>query len=141
MSDFKVDVKINQAEIKKITGRLQNVEPPLKTIARKQLAKIEGQFRSQTDPDGNKWSALKPSTLRTKKVNRDKILTRTGTLSQSFQSEVNRNSLRIFSNSDYAIYHQTGTVKMDQRKIVGFSNEDWGEIRKQLKVWISRKNR
>lgn len=139
MSDFKIDVKINQAEIKKITGRLQNVEPPLKTIARKQLDKISQQFSSQTDPDGNKWASLKESTLRTKKVNRDKILTRTGALAKSFQSEVTRNSLRIYSESDYGIYHQTGTVKMEQRKIVGFSNKDWGEIRKQITVWVSRK--
>ena len=136
---FKVDVKIDQKEIKKITGRLQNVEPPLKTIARKQLDKIENQFRTHTDPDGNKWAELKPSTLRTKKVNRDRILTRSGEMSKSFKSEVTRNSLRIYSDSEIANYHQTGTKKMAQRKIVGFSNKDWGEIRKQLSVWVSRK--
>lgn len=136
---FDVKVEINDKEIKKITGRLQNVEPPLKTIARKQLEKIENQFESFTDPEGKKWEALKESTLRTKRKNRDKILTREGNLRRSFKSEVTRNSLKIYSTSDIAKYHQFGTVKMAQRKIIGFSNSDWGEIRKQITVWISRK--
>ncbi len=139
MSDFKVEVKVNDKEIRKILGRLKDVEPPLKTVARKKLDSIQEQFNTQTDPDGNPWAALMPSTLRSKKKNRDKILTREGNLAKSFQPEITRNTLRIFTTIRYAGYHQYGTSKMEQRKILGLTNEDWGEIRKQVTNYVKGK--
>ena len=76
-------------------------------------------FAKQSDPDGKPWAALKPSTLARKKTNA--ILRETATLANSITSSSAGLIGQVSASTEYGIYHQTGTRKMAQRKIIGIS--------------------
>ena len=76
-------------------------------------------FARETDPDGQPWTALSAATLRYKRTNA--ILRETSTLANSVTGESNGNIGRVRVGTDYGIFHQTGTRKMPQRKIIGIS--------------------
>jgi phage gpG-like protein len=75
-------------------------------------------FAKQSDPDNKPWAALSPSTLARKTTN--SILTETATTVNSISG---RSAGLIgyveVTSGEPAIYHQTGTSKMPQRKIIG----------------------
>ena len=76
-------------------------------------------FARETDPDGQPWTALSAATLRYKRTGA--ILRETSTLANSVAGESNGNIGRVRVGTDYGIFHQTGTRKMSQRKIIGIS--------------------
>lgn len=76
-------------------------------------------FARQSDPDGAPWAPLAASTLRRKKTGA--ILRKTGALAGSVQGRPSGLSGTVTVGIDYGIYHQTGTSKMPQRKIIGIS--------------------
>lgn len=136
---YDVNLVIDKNLIKSITGRLSDVSKPLSTVARQKLEDIEKQFKTFTDPDGNKWADLKPSTLRTKRVNKDKILTRNGKLRKSFYTKVDKHTLEIRTDNYYAVYHQFGTRKMAKRLILKFTDSDYKNLSKLVKAWSKRR--
>ena len=80
-------------------------------------------FAQESDPDGKPWAPLKPSTLRRKRRTRA-ILRETGSLAASVMMQgPNGGRVRILVGVAYGIYHQTGTVRMAQRKILGISED------------------
>lgn len=48
------------------------------------------------------------------------ILERTGKLRDGFRKQVSKFSVRVFNPVDYFKYHQTGTPKMPQRRMISF---------------------
>lgn len=136
---YDVNLTVDKNMIKAITGRLSDMSGPLSSVSRQKLADIEKQFKNFVDPDGNKWSPLKPSTLRTKRVNKDKILTRYGKLRSSFYTKVDKHNLTIRTDNEYAVYHQFGTVKMAKRLILKFTDSDYKNLRKLVLAWAKRR--
>lgn len=76
-------------------------------------------YKQEVDPSGKPWAALSPSTLAQKTTN-----------SKLIESAVTINSIASTSagligavsvSNEIAIYHQTGTSKMPQRKILGIN--------------------
>lgn len=76
-------------------------------------------FARESDPDGNPWSPLSSSTLRYKRTN--VILRETSALAGSVAGESSGNIGWVQVSTSYGIFHQTGTSRMPQRKIIGIS--------------------
>lgn len=136
-NDFPVDVRINRDEVKKITGRIKNVIPPLALFAKKKAADIQKQFDNHTDPDGRPWAPLSPKTIARKKQNRDKILTHYGPLRKSIKVEVVQEGLRLTAGATYAKFHQTGTSRMPQRLILAITKTDKVRIGRFIKQHVA----
>lgn len=74
-------------------------------------------FAEEAGPDGP-WAGLAPSTLSQKRSGA--ILRETSVMAGSVASHASDLEAGVSVGQDYAIFHQTGTSKMSQRKIVGF---------------------
>jgi len=98
----------------------------------------ERQFVTETDPDGVRWAALAPSTLAQKRRlgYPDSILTRTGKMRRSVNSVADARGVLIGVDVPYAIFHQQGTRKMPQRRILGMNDKRRGKLVKLIRVWI-----
>ena len=80
------------------------------------------QYNAENDPEGHRWTKLADSTLKYKTGN--KILVDEGYLLSALANSVRTGSTkwtdcRLIIRNDYAQYHQYGTSKMPQRKILG----------------------
>ncbi|MEM9267252.1 MAG: phage virion morphogenesis protein [Cyanobacteria bacterium P01_F01_bin.13] len=76
-------------------------------------------FARETDPDGKPWTGLAAATLRHKRTNA--ILRETGTLANSVAAQVSGTVGRVEVGAEHGIWHQTGTRRMPQRRIIGIS--------------------
>ena len=65
-------------------------------------------FRDQIDPYGNKWE----------KNNDGSRFDRAGTIQKSFKTSYTDDSAKIESDLDFAIFHQTGTKRLPQRRMI-----------------------
>lgn len=136
---FTVELLSSKSEIDKFRKRVRDVQKPLTSFLKYKRELINNQFETFTDPDGKPWQPLKESTKRRKKINADKILTHKGLMRRSLETEVNQNSFRIWFTSPYARYHQTGTRKMSQRRILGFTEKDRTKLKKLITVFVTAK--
>lgn len=123
MIELKVERRETEAMVRRYSNRLRSIQRPLRGWANWLLGETERQFATETDPDGQPWAALAPSTLRQKRAlgYPDDILTRTGDM---------RRSVRIVLAGRYEVaiavdfpaqFHQSGTAKMPQRRILGLN--------------------
>jgi phage virion morphogenesis protein len=98
----------------------------------------EQQFATETDPDGVRWAALAPSTLAQKqrKGYPASILTATGKMRRSVVAIADARSVLIGVDVPYAIFHQQGTRKMPQRRILGMNDKREQKLRNLIRVWI-----
>lgn len=108
--------------VKNLARRTGNLSKPTKRAIAYKERTTKQQFASQTDPDGAGWAPLKPSTLRQKKTS--SILTETGSLKGSIAGRARGNTGQVSAGTEYGIYHQTGTTRMAQRKILGWGKDD-----------------
>lgn len=102
-----------------LVKKAANIDKPIRKATMFMERETKLNFVRETDPDGNPWSALSASTLRTKRTNA--ILRKTGALASSVAGESNGNIGRVRVSTNYGLYHQTGTSRMPQRKIIGIS--------------------
>lgn len=135
-----IRVKIKSASTLKkladLADKARHMERPLRQGALYKERATKKQFASETDPDGAAWAPLARSTLRRKKTR--SILRETGSTAVSV-AMVGPSGLvvRIVVGTDYAIYHQTGTTKMPQRKILGWADRDREAIAKIFEAYFS----
>lgn len=123
--------------MKELNSKVKNLEPPLQGWGGYMEEETEKQFVSQVDPDGQPWAALAPSTLEQKRRQGypDDILTRTRKMRRSVKAIASSRSVEI--RIDFpAQFHQEGTDKMPQRRILGLNNERKGELRRRVRVYI-----
>ncbi len=106
-------------ELTVLIKKAASIDKPIREATLFMERETKLNFARETDPDGNPWSALSPSTLKYKRTN--SILRETGTLANSVAGESNGTVGRVRISSDYGIWHQTGTSRMPQRKIIGIS--------------------
>lgn len=106
-------------EIRALADRFKQLDRPVKeaTLFLERETKLN--FVRQSDPDGAAWAPLRPSTLRRKRTGA--ILRETGALANSVTSQAGGLSGTVSVGIEYGLYHQTGTSKMAQRKIIGIS--------------------
>lgn len=121
-----IRIKIEATSTFRALSRLQRRAKTLDTPLRKSGLFMEREtrlnFARESDPDGKPWTPLRPSTLRRKRTRA--ILRETGSLAASVMMQgPSGRRVRIVVGVAYGIYHQTGTVKMAQRKILGISED------------------
>ena len=94
------------------------------------LARTQDRFKTQTDPDASPWDALAPHTTKRKKYNPTKVLTERGFLRKDLRYQVlNKTTVQVGSNLEYAATHQFGRDKIPARPFLGLSPQDHQEIR------------
>ena len=106
-------------ELLALVKKAASIDKPIREATLFMERETKLNFARETDPDGNPWSALSPSTLRYKRTNA--ILRETGMLANSVAGESSGNIGRVRVGAEHGIWHQTGTRKMPQRKIIGIS--------------------
>lgn len=130
MGGVSLDIIIDDGAVQDALSRLArnagDVRPVLIDMSEYMLREIEGRFRDEKDPDGNKWKELSFATLygsfrgrKTKKSGghlaafrkyqaRRKILTRKGHLRASMVYQISGGTARVGTNKVYAAVHQFG---------------------------------
>jgi phage virion morphogenesis protein len=119
------------AAIQAAADAMGDPEPMLHDMGQYLLASTEDRFKSQSAPDGSAWQALSPRYQRSKKKNRDKILTLDGYLGGHLAFQVNGSELLVGSNRKYAAIHQFGgEIQQQAREREVFFKQDQrsGEI-------------
>lgn len=106
MAEIIISIEELQGKLERLSKALENKTPLLRRIANTLQNTIEESFDKQTSPFGEKWKDNAPSTKRKKRGN--KILIKSGLLSQSFTSKITGNSAQIGTNLKYAPIHQFG---------------------------------
>ena len=120
-----------------------NLDLPLKLNFNTQVYNLIGtavyshtkeNFVNEKDVNGKKFAPLKPSTIRQKQRQGKvpyKILRDTGQLLNSLNYKTIPNGVVIGYDVPYAVYHQFGTRKMAQRKILPTDESEipMGEIK------------
>ncbi len=101
-----------RAGLADLQAKLGRMKPALNDIGEALLNSTRERFRSETDPDGNKWRPLSPAYARKKalKGNSKTILQLRGYLFGSLTYQATDTVLEIGSNRDYAAIHQFGGV-------------------------------
>ena len=140
---IKIEISRDQVDrlLKRYGSKLRNLEKPLTGFGNYFVSETEKQFVTETDPDENRWADLAPSTLAEKRRlgYPDDILTRTGKMRKSVNAIATSKALAIKIQSEYAIYHQEGTSKMPQRKILGMNDKRRERLAKLIRVYLKLK--
>lgn len=100
-----------------------NTEPLMHTIGNVIANSIKDSFEDEKSPFGQKWAALKPSTVAQKKRKgkSDKILRRDGYLADKWVVDATSKRVIVSNNSKhkgfaYGLVHQFGTHKAGRSK-------------------------
>ena len=116
----------DKLELDKKLSALRNIKDANARVGNYLLTKTKENFDAERDPDGDRWRPLAPQTVEEKirKGTLLKILQRTGALRAGFETRVNRASVRIYNTDPKFEYHQFGTDKVPQRRMIGLSERD-----------------
>lgn len=126
------DVKAKKM-FSKALSLVTDLREPLKEAESYQLKQIDQQFRSEgVNILEKKWKSLKSKTIQQRLrsgFRAGPILTRTGKLRKSIKRKsLSKDKLVIHSTVSYYPPHQTGTKKIPQRQILGFSTKNKKKI-------------
>lgn len=113
--------------VRKLAKKTSDLSKPMQQAGLYMERETKLNFAKQSDPDGAAWAALKPSTLRRKRSGA--ILRETSALMGSISMSAGATEARIMAGTAYGIYHQAGTSKMAQRKIIGIGDRHIPKIR------------
>lgn len=112
-----------QRKLKGLSELGRNTEPLMHTIGNIIANSIEDSFEDEKSPFGEKWAALKPSTVAQKKRKgkSDKILRRDGYLADKWVVDATSKRVIVSNNSKhkgfaYGLVHQFGTHKAGRGK-------------------------
>lgn len=114
-----IDAAINR--LREIKARLDDMRAPIQASGVYMLGEIQENFAAQGRPSA--WSALKPSTMRSK-GGRGGILVRSGRMRASNQLTVTGNGWSIVNTAPYNRFHILGTRRMAKRNFLLFQDAD-----------------
>lgn len=137
-----ISVTVDKNKLSKLIKNLDdfanslNFERPLKDIAQMVREEQRANFAEQGRLYGG-WAPLAESTKRDRVFNgypaSRPILVRTGKLKDGFKvKKVTSKEAVIANDVEYAHYHQDGTTKMPQRKIVDVTSNMKGAISRRI---------
>lgn len=115
MAEIIISIEELQEKLERLSKALENKTPLLQRIANTTQNIIEESFDKQASPFGEKWKPNSPKTLQKKLGN--KILIKSGLLSQSFTSKITGNGTQIGTNKAYAAIHQFGGKAGRNKKV------------------------
>jgi len=125
--------------------RLRNIQPFFEIAADMVAGFVRAQFESEGGRTGG-WAALSPryAAYKLAKVGPQPILVFTGRMRQSLIErtgdnirEIGTDSMKWGTSTPYAIFHQRGTSKMPQRKIIDLTEDDKMALMKTLQRFIA----
>lgn len=116
---LEITITLDSSDLVNAVGRVitatQRMKPVFAQFGEYQLGEVENRFESESDPDGQPWVDLAPSTWKRKKNN--KILTETTRLRGSFSYDADDNSLSLGTPVSYAAVHEFGaTIQIQPRE-------------------------
>ena len=104
--------------------KVGNVQPVLHGIGDVLVREFKGQFPEEGSRlERSRWQPLAPATLEDrarKGFPPGPILTRTGTLREGFVATLGSDYVRVHNDVPYYEYHQLGTPRMPQRRMIVF---------------------
>lgn len=125
MIEFNVP-RVSVQPVAVLADRLQDFREPLQESGAYLESKAKERSNKEVDPSGNPWKPLRPATIAAKRSRGAplQILRDSGILVASIAFILSRNQVRVGPSVEYAIWHQTGTRRMPQRRIMGFESGD-----------------
>ena len=142
-----IRVQTDRTQLKRMVGgnlrKFRNLKPPFRGVAYFMRDDVLERSQSQTDPEGNRWAALAPSTIAKKKRMGYPmtILTATGDMWRSLRVVFTDKFAEITITVPYSIFHQKGTSKMPQRKILGINKKILDYAAKNIRGYIRGRGR
>ena len=115
MANITISIEELQEKLSKASAALENKTPLLRRIANTLQNVTEESFDKQASPFGEKWKPNSPKTLAKKRGN--KVLIKSGLLSQSFTQKVTGFSAQVGTNKEYAAIHQFGGKAGRNKKV------------------------
>ena len=106
MAEITLSIEELQGKLERLSKALENKTPLLRRVANTLQNVTEESFDKQASPFGEKWKDNAPSTKTKKRGN--KVLIKSGLLSQSFTQKVTGSSAQVGTNKEYAAIHQFG---------------------------------
>ena len=145
MTNLRVEFTIAEATdlIQGLENRLTDLTPAMKAVGEYMLVRTRERFDDEVDPDGRKWQALAPSTIRSKQRRKTKpgkrarvragasdVLKESFLLRDTIAYNADSTSVRVGTPQEYGIFHQSDEPrsKVPQRKFLGVNAEDLAEI-------------
>jgi phage virion morphogenesis protein len=150
MSGVAISVTISDAKVRRAFEQLEramsgNTRPVMAAIGVELVGSTHMRFVTQTDPEGQAWHTLNTTYAEGKRNSR--ILTESGRLRDSINSQPTNDEVRVGTNTIYAAIHQFGgtiepknathlwfrmggnlikadSVTLPARPFMGISNED-----------------
>ena len=104
--DSQYDDSAITAALKRLLAAGGDLRPALVNIGEYLVQATEERFRTETDPDGNRWPEVTDATRKRKR--HPKILTESGQLRQSIHYRAAKSQVKIGTNKPYAAAHQFG---------------------------------
>lgn len=137
-----VGLKEAQATLARAKSRMGSAELSFK----RSTAVIDGWIQRNFREEGGKvggWAPLADSTIESRMRRRNKtgairILQDTGTLRMKWKHTWSKDHAAVVSAVEYGIFHETGTKKMPQRRILPTMEEIWPSIEKLFDEHIRR---
>lgn len=123
--------------LQRLHGRLLNPAPLMQQIGMMLSNSTVERFHTGEAPDGQRWRALKPATIRRKQ--HDKVLVDKGDLMDSITFSASPFSARIYAtdrNPDKVRAHQFGNARLPARAIFGLSRGDREDIENLAVIWM-----
>jgi len=142
-----ISVQTDGRQLKDMVGgnlrKFRNLQPPFRGVAYFMRDDLIQRSIQEVDPDGKKWAALAPSTLRYKRLRGypDRILTATGKMWTTIRIIYTDKFAELRVVISYAQYHQEGTSKMPQRKLIGLNQKILGYAVKVIRGYIRGRGR
>lgn len=123
MSNY-LKLKVNDRELSSIrvsADTVKDYRKPMQQYLAYLEAETKQQFITQTAPDGKRWKDLSKRTWERKKTKA--ILREKSNMINTLYTKLISGGGEIGFGAEYTIYHQEGTKKMAQRKILEITEE------------------
>lgn len=136
---FKVKITTQStiAELERVEARTNNLAIPFVNYGRWFVKQTDKQFDRGVDPDNVPWVKLKPSTLARKKAlgYSQKILIARGDTRNTLAHKATKTGVEVYIEGT-AEYHQYGTRRIPERRIIGVNQERLDKLEELLTNWI-----
>lgn len=109
--------KISSA-LDKLSRKMKDMSPVMSSIGMELEKRASNRFETETDPNGKRWAAHKPSTVKRSKGGNGQILNHTGEMLRSLNHQSDSNSVMVGFGEPYAFFHERGTKRMVRRGLL-----------------------